>query len=121
VVVGQHEASVALSPRKTRNPLYRKLGVLRGQGGLRGEPRHTDFGSLDSLACRESCQLRYPGRIYIYIYKIILLTSRFPSFFQGEESSMIFQIPRKLHMKPFICKHIFVRVKTSLCARTEDI
>ena len=68
MVGGQQEAPAALSPRKTGNPLYRKLGILPRQRGLHGKPRHTVIGSLGSPACRESLhRLRYPGRrIYMY-------------------------------------------------------
>jgi len=62
-VGGQRNAPAALSPGKTRCPLYRRLGGPQGRSGrVRKRSAPTSIGSPDHPARGESLyRLNYPG------------------------------------------------------------
>ena len=68
---GQRHAPAALPPRKTRYPLYRRLGDPQGRSGREKKisPSTPRIRSPDGSAHSESLySLRYPGRRMFRVY-----------------------------------------------------
>ena len=73
-VGGQHHAPAALTPGKTRYPLYRKLGGLQGRSGRMQKispPPEFDPRTAQSVASRYT-DWAIPANISSYIYEMIM-------------------------------------------------